>query len=267
MPVSEKYYRSDYLMTNYIVVPTYNCFDKLLRCLESCLKQSIETHTWILNNGSNMSQLREFMYQADKLKPNWSITSHYPNFQSISAAWNYALTHLFHNFHMQRVLVINNDVQLQPETYERLLRHAESHNKSFVTGISVDDPNPQMGDDVESPHPDFSCFLISRECFRAVGEFDIHFAPAYREDQDYHWRMRNADIEAVKINVPFFHDRSSTTRDNPEMAELVAQWDQFRKDYYIEKWGALWPSEKYRIPFDGREHSCKYCPAKTQTFK
>ncbi len=236
-----------------IIIPTYNCFDKLVKCLEHCFAQTIETRIWVLNNGSDMRQLRRFSWSGI------TMTHHYPCFLSLSGAWNYALSYLFSRGR-EHVLVLNNDVYLQPQTCELLLKHAVDKQRGFVTGVSVGDPDPKIGEEmIESPHPDFSCFLISRECYHIVGPFDEHFIPCYKEDQDYHWRMQLAKIEAVKINVPFEHDRSSTTKDNSDAAERVAKWTDFRNQYYESKWGKLWPDEIYSEPFNGMVHNCFVC--------
>lgn len=236
-----------------IVIPTYNCFDKLTKCVEHCKAQTLPVNIWVLNNGSNTNKLRRFSAHGI------TMTHHYPAFLSLAEAWNTALYYLFAKGRTH-AFVINNDVYLQPESCELLLKHAVDNDRHFVTGVSVDDPDPKISEEmVEAPHPDFSCFLIDRHCFRTVGPFDEHFIPCYKEDQDYHWRMQKAGIEAVKINVPFYHDRSSTTKDNPDAAERVAKWTDFRNQYYESKWGKLWPDEIYSEPFNGLAHACFIC--------
>lgn len=64
-------------------------------------------------------------------------------------------------------------------------------------------PTPRQ--DATRPHPDFSCFMMSRECYARVGPFDERYQPAWFEDNDYHIRMHRAGITAYAIDLPFWH--------------------------------------------------------------
>jgi GT2 family glycosyltransferase len=165
----------------------------------------------------------------------------------------------------ERVLVVNNDTEFREDTYERLWQHQVDSGRHFVTAVSVGTKEQLESGEVEPerrgerPHPDFSCFLIDKYCWTRVGPFDPHFRPAFREDQDYHWRMKQAGVEAVCIDLPFLHYASQTVKNNPKDAEKVAKWDGFRERYYKEKWGGMWPEEKFKEPFDSKRHECKIC--------
>jgi hypothetical protein len=155
------------------------------RSLQSLLDQDLRV--WVVNQGSADST-PEWLSKLNH--PQVLHTQHYPQFQALSGAWNYSLQCLFRHG-AQEVLVANNDTWFRPDTYETLLRFREY---GFVTGVSCDDLEKTKAYDVQGkigaipaetepsvirPHPDFSCFLITKDCYRTVGAFDEHFIPCY----------------------------------------------------------------------------------------
>ena len=250
---------NDITKRDWVIVPAYNCLDYTKDCIKSLQEQTLDLNIWVLNNGSSDS--------TSLWKPPQGVilTNHYPNFRSLSGLWNHALRTVFQTYQRRYAFIVNNDAVLRPDTLERLLEHSQNANREFVTAVSLDDQERVMAGEVdpdrtgERPHPDFSCFMITRSCYTKVGPFDEHFIPAYREDQDYHRRMTLAGVEAVCIDIPFLHRASATTKRNPEKSEQVAQLDQFRKEYYSHKWGGLWPSETHTIAFQGAQHQCPVC--------
>jgi GT2 family glycosyltransferase len=237
-------------------MPVHECLYYTINSIDSLLKQTIPVSVLVINQGS-LDGTSEWLdrHVSDKL-----FAAHfYPPFKSLSGAWNWGLKKLFKE--TDRVLVVNNDTLFSPETYERLLGYQLETGRHFVTGVSSDRPPhevPEKGMN-ERPHPDFSCFLIDRFCWNRVGGFDEHFIPAYKEDWDMHRRLKLAGVEAVCIDVPFQHFRSSTIGEDEKAKKRVAKWAKFREEYYIKKWGSLWPNESYERPFDGKRHECRIC--------
>jgi GT2 family glycosyltransferase len=139
--------------------------------------------------------------------------------QSLAACWNAGLSFIFKN--QDKALVINNDVEILPDTYKIL----SEYPGEFVTGVSVRTPEELVMPDTftASPHPDFSCFCISRNCFETVGPFDEAMFPAYAEDSDYHVRMHRAGIKAVSLNLPFLHHGSQTIKQCSEAERHIIQ--------------------------------------------
>src|SRR5262249_17866306 len=113
--------------------------------------------------------------------------------KGVSASWNFGLGYLFDTAGCEHVLVVNNDVVLRPDTYIELLDASLSKARDFVTAVSVDNIASIRGEYVPSlrPHPDFSCFLITRKVWRDVGQFDESMVH-YCSDGDYHLRMHQA---------------------------------------------------------------------------
>jgi GT2 family glycosyltransferase len=243
---------------NWVLMTARGCLPLTIKSVESLLRQTVETGILVVNQGSkDGTALWLDRNRSDRLL----AANFYPAFRSLSEAWNWGLAYLFRN--NEHVLVVNNDTVFRQDTYERLLKHQAEKGRHFVSAVSVDNKEQfergQADFEGERPHPDFSCFLMDKECWERVGLFDRHFRPCYNEDQDYHRRLGLAGIKAISIDLPFLHFRSSTIKDNGKDARRVSKWTRLRQDYYKEKWGALWPDEVYVEPFDGKKHECKIC--------
>src|SRR6185369_5613182 len=108
----------------------------------------------------------------------------------------------------------NNDTLLRPDA----IRHLVNDQGPFVTCVGTNDkskidppytdPDPQM----KRVFPDFSCFLIRKECYEEVGEFNEACNGAYTEDSDYHVRMHRMGITAMALEIPFWHLGAGTIK-------------------------------------------------------
>lgn len=175
--------------------------------------------------------------------------------QSLAWCWNSALKALWAAGH-DRALVINNDVSLRLDTV-RILLSVLGQAHGFVTCVSVDSPEQLGGtrDVLElimgsRPHPDFSCFMISKTVTDKVGWFDEEYFPAYCEDSSYHVRMHRAGVRAVCVDLPFLHHGAGTIKhaSKGEVARIRrgadANRERFRQEY-----GCLPGSDAYQKLF------------------
>lgn len=182
--------------------------------------------------------------------------------QSLAWCWNSALQALWAAGE-NHALVINNDVRLRPDT----VRLLSAHGGEFVTCVSVDALD-QVGiytnkNDIpderervsvlrsgQRPHPDFSCFMISKTVTDKVGWFDEEYFPAYCEDSVYHVRMHRAGVRAVCVDLPFLHHGAGTIKhaSKGEVARIRrgadANRERFRQEY-----GCLPGSDAYQELF------------------
>jgi GT2 family glycosyltransferase len=112
----------------------------------------------------------------------------------------------------------------------------------------------------EAEHPDFSGFMINRNCWEKVGEFDEGFAPAYFEDNDYHLRINKVGLKAITYPSAVFYHFGSKTRIEADNERPVITNDSFEKNrsYYIAKWGGLPSQETYENPFNSGSNSIKW---------
>lgn len=167
-------------------------------------------------------------------------------------------------------LVCNNDIVLHPEALWRLAERFEKGDSELgmVTcmdvrgemnekGIAPSDIGRLVAQDYleveEAPHPNFSAFAVNRFCWETVGEFDEAFAPAYFEDNDYHYRMKLAGVEAV-VYPPalFYHYGSRTQNEANESGLPIMPPPMFENNRatYVRKWGGVPNEEKWKYPFD-----------------
>lgn len=198
----------------------------------------------VLNNEST-DGTAEYL---NAFKDVWQIYSSPP--RSVAASWNMALELVFNAAASDYALVVNNDVELRPDTYRLLVEDGGG----FVTAVGVRElsntlsvPNPNA----KRPHPDFSCFLIRREVYQKIGPFDENFLIAFCEDGDYDLRMYKAGIRAYCIDLPYLHHGSMTVK-NAEPGEVRKIQEQAAKNrlYFKNKWGFEMGSEEYYTALD-----------------
>jgi len=172
--------------------------------------------------------------------------------KSFAASWNQGLWYWF-SHGAEYCLVVNNDVELRPDTY----RHLLADGGGFVTAVGVREwPEPwvelESGPDPlrKRSHPDFSCLLIRRETYELVGKFDECFKVAYCEDSSYHVRMHRVGINAVCLDLPFLHHGAQTVKnaDPKEVRMVQLQADENRK-LFKKMYGFAVGSKEYYESF------------------
>lgn len=226
---------------NYIVIPVVIGPHMTRKCINSALAQDIGNVTVIVvGNGcrdGSMEYLRGVYWRND------AVQFVYHSLRSLNFIWNNTLRYVFE--FEPHCMVINNDIVMRTDTYRLLLNDCAS----LVTGVGVDGDIGEATPSLRSPHPCFSCFMIRRSCWEAVGEFDETFW-AYCSDLDYHLRMHKAGLEAVSLAVPFYHEGSATMKmvDNATRDWLQAKADKDR-EYFKRKWGFSANSPEYEAAF------------------
>ena len=219
---------------NPVLILTHNCLEMTKRCVESAQKQDIPTQICIVDNGSSDGTAE----WASRNGFRWASFNHNAG---VSKGWNIGLELLFVDFPREHVLAINNDVIIPSWFLSSLL----SYDVPFVTGVSVGSmeeiaqPEPRKE---LAPCPDFSAFLIRRECWEKVGPFDETMC-LYASDLDYHIRAHRAGVKLMNAGVAFYHERSSTLNSAPprerRLIELCADADRatFTKKWGCTAWG------------------------------
>lgn len=170
--------------------------------------------------------------------------------KSVAASWNQGLSWFFGRSE-SHVLVVNNDVELLPQTYRCLVESGHL----FVTAVGSADRmklqtcNPVPDPAMIRPHPDFSCFLMRREVWERVGPFNEAYVGAYGEDSEYHLRMHRAGIRAVAIELPFYHVACGTLKNatEAEAARIAAKADANRARFMQQYGVAVGSAEYYAL--------------------
>ena len=241
-------------MTQWILCPIRNGLHYTKEALKTFFAQDIgEVSVLFINNDSQDGTARWLNTVG--------VCSIYMNPPlSVAQSWNYGLRWLFGPMRVNYVLVVNNDVKLRPDTY----RHLVEDGGPFVTGVGVKEEEkiqpeqiytdlhcyPKPDPAAKRPHPDFSCFLIRRECYEKVGPFDENFKIAFAEDCDYHVRLHKAGIGAYCLDLPFLHYGSQTIAlaDNEER-RLISEQAEKNREYFYQKWGVRIGTPEYEELF------------------
>lgn len=245
-------------MSSWIVCPTRNNIHLLREAVRTFRAQDIgDIRILIIDNGSTDGTAQWLMTQKDIT----TLSIQSPGL-SVARSWNQALNWVFAGPRPEQyALVANNDIELRPDTY----RHLVADGGGFVTAVGVRDRarikpldhelvTPQRYADPDPaqkrPHPDFSCYLIRREVFRTVGEFDENFKIAFCEDWDYHLRLHNAGIRAEALELSFLHHASQTVK-NAEAGERERIMTQAaeNREYFYSKWGVRGGTDEYYALF------------------
>lgn len=224
---------------NSVLILTRNCLELTKRCIESVNAQDVPTSTLIVDNGSTDGTLA------------WLPSSNcgwmeFSENRGVSVGWNEGLSAFFAWDINAHVLVINNDAVLPKWFYRTLL----SYDAPFVSGVAIDtmpleEPEPcQL-----TPHPDFSAFLIRRECWEKVGKFNEDMI-LYAQDCDYHVRAHRLGVSLMKANVPFFHVNSQTMkRANPEERKWIQEQANKDRAVFKAKYNCLPGTSEYNALF------------------
>lgn len=206
------------------------------------MNQSIPCRVFSINNGSadNIPQV------LAGLGNEHIVVNAYPQL-GVAGAWNYGLQYLF-STGVESVLVLNQDIVLRPDTYGTL----NNEPGEFVTAVSTNNRqtlavNSTQQNRSKRPHPDFSCFRITRSCYQQIGPFDEGFYPAWFEDNDYHLRMAAGGIEAYCIDLPFYHYAGGTIKRAREQGIADPYDVAFRanRERFYKKWGVLPGTKEY----------------------
>lgn len=245
-----------------VVVTCKNAWDYTRAALASLVSQH-ELFVVVVDDGSTdgtKAGLEEWgsFQSADETRH--AITD--PPFASLAGKWNVGVLKCW-EAGCDYALVSNNDVLFHPQTIDTLVARLEKGDVAIATGhdvggifrerdippafITTDGwtPDPDLP---EAESPDFSCFMLSRECWRKVGPFDVRYEPAYFEDNDYHERVLRNGLVAVNLpTAPYYHYGSVTqSQDRTPDPEKHRRFEATREQFY-RKWGFV-PHGNARLP-------------------
>jgi GT2 family glycosyltransferase len=261
-----------------IVVPCINLYlkytkpaiDSVMEAMVRAKSHGVDCHITLIDNDST----DETKSEASKL--NADLVYYHRNderwgFQrSVNFGVAYGIEH-----GADAILVCNNDIVLHPEAIWRLVKRLSAGEAAMVTCLDVRGEMQQVGllpslistlsanekEQVEeAPHPNFSAFMINKEAWETIGEFDEVFFPAYFEDNDYHRRMNL--IGAIAIVYPpamFYHYGSKTQNEAAENGQPLVPGGMFEnaRANYVKKWGGVPGEEKFEHPYNDESNSIK----------
>lgn len=262
----------------FVVMPFVDLWDEYTRqAAEDALAQSVPTRLILVSNGSrDEEKMKALEWMAARPQPGRTEIWHYRPALTLSEVWNAALKGVFSGG-ADRVLVVNNDLRLPGQLLEHLSAAMDETKALFVSAVNVQHPDGKfargeaavdadewvrckfMKPELTSRGgPDYSCFLISRECWERY-PFDSQFT--YCNDLSHHRRiMLGGEGDRIfGIAVPYLHFASKTVQAHPELHTIA---NSHRK-LYAEMWGGPVNEEKWNSPYAGappRDGACTTTP-------
>lgn len=235
-------------MSNFILCPVRNGLHLTKAALKTFLAQDIsDVRVLFMDNMSEEDNTKQWLYSVSNNIVR--IMFGYENC-SVAKSWNKMLDWTFRQG-AEYALVVNNDVELRPDTY----RHLVADGGQFVTAVgraersSIDAPYVDPDPSKKRPFPDYSCFLIRKECWKSV-RFDEDFHGAYCEDLAHHLSLHRAGIQAWCLELPFYHVGAGTIKnaDIKRTREIQKQAERNRQ-LFLKKFGVAVGSPEYYAQF------------------
>lgn len=222
-----------------IICVSVNCLEYTKQTLDS-IKTVHDYEIILIDNGSTDGTKNWLRERKDIISYKNPIVS------GLAAAWNLGIQRAIDD-NCSLFFVINNDIVLAPNTIDNLVKKIETGKYVMVTGvndqsISIEETKllEKLYDDneLENEHPDFSCFMINKDCIDKIGWFDENFRVAYFEDGDYHARIAMAKEKAVStVSGTYYHLCSQTIKNNPHLRPIIEKAFKSNREYFIKKYG------------------------------
>jgi GT2 family glycosyltransferase len=220
-----------------LVIPFHDQWRYTEQCLRSLKKHSTpELREVILVDNGSRDESRE----ALKDFPEIQVISNESN-RGCAQAWNQGLRASQGGW----IGFLNNDIVLTSGWLEGLLSAAGHHRLDIVGPVHLEG---EMDYDLDTLASGFvrrhrqrafkgfnaCCFLVRREVFTAIGEFDERFDKGKYEDSDFVLRALKGGFRAGLSGAALIHHYGSrTVQAVPEMLKTEAA----NRKRFIEKWG------------------------------
>ena len=258
-----------------VIIPCLNLWDRYtIHCMESIYASKGDTpfDILIVDNASIDSTEEKARDFGNRKMPERVIVIRNEENKGCGGGWNQGVAYGMENGY-SHFLILNNDILMGPNTIQNLTDWIDESKALLVSAVDVsgelmvpehllNQDNPINHKDRSSaPHPNFSCFMITRETVERVGYFDsITFYPAYFEDNSYHYRIKllAGEQSAVATTVGVFYHYGSRTQNEAVGAPVVpsAKFEENRRKY-IELWGSEPTKETYTSPWNDATLTCK----------
>jgi hypothetical protein len=248
----------------WVIVPVVNNWAMTEQSLYDLLGQSIPTRILVAAQGVDPDLRTHLEKLGEKFSDRVFCVFWNPPIPSLSGVWNRCLDFVWSTGDTE-ALVVNNDVRLHRDTYRVLKLYLKDENALFVSAVGVLESqfDPMIPTGIPSQPdgsrlttkggPDFSCFLIARECHHRY-RLDERFIPSHCEDLDYHRRLM-LDGEGARIfsiNLPFLHYGAQTLKHMApdQRAKTNTQIESVCRAYYRTSWGGPVNQETYLVKGD-----------------
>lgn len=258
-----------------VIIPTMNLYERYTKpCIESVIKSISEVpiEVFVIDQNSSDNTVEK---TTDDFRDSAIRVTAYANPQNIgcAAGWNMGIDKAKLN-NCTHFLIINNDILISPNAIQNMYNRLQDEATCLVAGLDISGECaiPEAVLDVtaginrkeysESPHPHFSCFMISEGTLETVGWFDEGFYPAYFEDNDYHRRIKVICGENAGVTITtaaFYHFGSRTQNEALGIGNPVVPGVQFKENEarFARIWGGLPNREAWRQPYNDPTNTAK----------
>ncbi|HWD18472.1 MAG TPA: glycosyltransferase, partial [Verrucomicrobiae bacterium] len=162
----------------------------------------------------------------------------------------------------QFLVLLNNDTEPQPGWLEALLQTVESDSAIGAVGAKLIYPDGKLQEaggiifrdasgwnygrtqDPRDPRFNFprevdycsaACLLVRTELFRKLGGFDTRYAPAYYEDTDLCFGLRQAGFKVVyQPRCEIIHHEGATA--GQDLTKGFKQYQALNRQKFLDKW-------------------------------
>ena len=218
-----------------ICIPTLNQYHLLNVCLDSAERGTLVPDYYIIiDNGLQYNTIHDYENKKIVIKPSNNL--------GVAKSWNHLIKD-YSDGENNILIICNDDIEFHTDTIEKLVNVYYENMEDDSIGIFG--PKGQGG-------CLYSCFILNKNTFKNLGEFDEAFFPAYFEDCDYSYRMILAEKKVLLIeDCGYIHHHSSTIK-SYSLPQMESHHTTFlnNKNYYLSKWGGEPLFETYKTPFN-----------------
>ncbi len=214
-------------------------------CLDTLLAQSVPVDILVVDNASTDGTAPWLISQQHR-HPNlyrWSMQE----VGSVAYCWNIALRWGWAGGHTE-ALVVNNDTELLPRTYEMLRDNLGDRGMLTAVGMDKDPAHPGLVI-AYRPHPDYSCYMMAKWAHERV-PFDEGYVGGYFEDARSHAMLYRAGIAADSMDLGFLHRSSGTLKSaTPAEKARIDRNYAANKERFLAQYGCLPGTKAYERLF------------------
>lgn len=147
-----------------------------------------------------------------------------------AGGWNLICKIAFEYMELDKIVITQDDAKISPDLIAQALEETQG---LCITGVI-------------QPFFEFSTFVITREVWNLIGEFDENFIYVYSEDADYKQRCM---LNGVIINSLYVENKdvneSASIKNNPSIDRI-----KYNRDYLHFKWGdSIHPNPSARADY------------------
>jgi GT2 family glycosyltransferase len=203
--------------------------------------------TWYIHHHGSEPGFADRVQQLAS-RPNVKVHMHRQN-RGLSRSWNEGLREAYEDG-CELVLLVNDDLHFVEGGFQGFIDFARAESDyglACLNGLETGG-SPLAGSVIMQG---LGCGIVMPLALDRIGYFDENFRPAYYEDVDFGRRFHLSGIKMIVADgVLVEHERSKTTRENPEIQAANAEVMRVNGGYYARKWGGLPHHETFDIPFN-----------------